>query len=141
MTGEYTVAVHALVYLAHHDKLVSSEELADNVCTNPARIRKVMSRLRKADLVCAHAGVEGGYTLCPDASEISLLNVSDALDDKIVKQPWRSGDLEKECLISSGMAGIMDMIFDGMDEECREYLSGISIADIEHKIFSAEEIT
>ena len=48
MTAEFTVAVHALVYLHHRGGWLSSEELAQNVCTNPARIRKIMAKLKKA---------------------------------------------------------------------------------------------
>lgn len=35
MTSDYCVAVHALVYLNHKAKVLSSEELAENICTNP----------------------------------------------------------------------------------------------------------
>ena len=34
MTSDYCVAVHALVYLNHKAKVLSSEELAENICTN-----------------------------------------------------------------------------------------------------------
>ena len=51
MTSDYCVAVHALVYLNHKAKVLSSEELAENICTNPARVRKVMAKLKKAGFV------------------------------------------------------------------------------------------
>ena len=51
MTSEFTIAVHALVFLNHKGTVFSSEGLAANVCTNAARIRKVMAKLKKADLV------------------------------------------------------------------------------------------
>lgn len=35
MTGNFCVAVHALVYLNHKGETVSSEKLAENICTNP----------------------------------------------------------------------------------------------------------
>ena len=36
MDSSFNVAVHALVYLHHKDCLLSSEALAENICTNPA---------------------------------------------------------------------------------------------------------
>lgn len=48
MTSEFAIAVHALVYLNHKGETVSSEALAENICTNPARVRKVMAKLKKA---------------------------------------------------------------------------------------------
>ena len=43
MTSEFAIAVHALVFLNHKGETLSSDALADNVCTNPARVRKVMA--------------------------------------------------------------------------------------------------
>lgn len=40
MTSEFNVAVHALVYLSHRGGTLSSEELAQNICTNAARVPK-----------------------------------------------------------------------------------------------------
>ena len=61
MTSEFAIAVHALVFLEHKGIVISSEELAKNVCTNPARIRKVMAKLKRADLIRTKEGTEGGY--------------------------------------------------------------------------------
>ena len=48
MDSIFSLAVHALVYLNHKDCTLSSEALAENICTNPARVRKVMAQLKKA---------------------------------------------------------------------------------------------
>ena len=50
MTSEFSVAVHALVFLNHKGGYLPSELLADNICTNPARVRKIMAQLKKAGL-------------------------------------------------------------------------------------------
>ena len=51
MTSEFGIAVHAMVFLHHKGDMVSSEVLAENICTNPARVRKVMAQLERAGLV------------------------------------------------------------------------------------------
>ena len=48
MNSDFIVAVHALVYLNHKADIVSSEALAKNICTNAARVRKVMAPLKRA---------------------------------------------------------------------------------------------
>ena len=48
MTSEFGIAVHAMVFLHHKGDMVSSEVLAENICTNPARVRKVMAQLKRA---------------------------------------------------------------------------------------------
>ena len=49
MNSEFTIAVHSLVLLAYlPERMASSETIAENVQTNPARIRKVMGVLGRA---------------------------------------------------------------------------------------------
>ena len=72
MTSEFGMAVHALTFLNHKGEIVSSEALAKNICTNPARVRKVMAKLKKAGLVDTKEGLEGGYLFSKDAQEIRI---------------------------------------------------------------------
>ncbi|WP_294147300.1 Rrf2 family transcriptional regulator [uncultured Clostridium sp.] len=137
MTSEFTIAVHALVFLSHKGTVYSSEGLAENVCTNAARIRKVMAKLKKANLIKTKEGAEGGYLFHRDASEVNLLMIADALQTSFVTTAWKSGDPEKDCLVSSGMAGILTEIYDGLDQRCRERLKEITISDIEDRIFAS----
>lgn len=139
MNSDFCVAVHGLVYLNHKACVLSSEELADNICTNPVRVRKVMARLKKAGLVETREGIEGGYRFPLDAKKVSLAQVAMALDVCFVSTGWNSGSLDKPCLISSGMAAVMDGIFNRLDDGCRQQLSGITIADIDRHIFSPQQ--
>ena len=50
MNGDYSLAVHALVYLDHRNTHLPSQILAENICTNAARVRKVMRPLAAAGL-------------------------------------------------------------------------------------------
>lgn len=135
MTSEFSVAVHALVYLNHKACMVSSEELAKNICTNPARVRKVMARLKKAGLVQTREGVEGGYHFIGDPQKVTLRQIGEALDMCYVSAAWRSGDTDMDCLVASGMADIMDEIYGKLDSLCREKLSEFTIKMIDGRIF------
>ena len=131
MTGEFAVAVHAMVYLHKRGDTLDSEALARNVCTNPARVRKVMARLRQAGLVVAKAGAEGGYRFMLDPGEVTLRRVADALSEKPVVAGWHSGDPSLDCMVASGMALVMDQVYDELNRACLETLSGITLSDIE----------
>lgn len=135
MTGEFAVAVHALVYLNHKNRTISSEELADNVCTNAARIRKVMVKLKKAGIIYTKEGLEGGYHIARNPDEISLRQISEAVGTEFVGTGWRSGNEDMDCLIASGMAKIMDEIYENLDETCKVRLENIFISDIDQRIF------
>ena len=140
MTGEYAIAVHALVYLNHKDMVLSSEELAENICTNPARVRKVLSKLKKAGMVDTKEGMKGGYHMTADPRKVTLREICDALQLEIVTAAWKSGSLDMECLVASGMAGIMDGIYGEMDELCKKYLEKITVYDIDRRIFGEQSL-
>lgn len=140
MTSEFTIAVHALVFLNHKATVYSSEGLAENVCTNAARIRKVMAKLKKADLVRTKEGVDGGYQFHRDSRQVNLAMVADALQTPFVTVSWKSGNPHMSCLISSGMAGVMDGLYHDLDQCCRERLSHVTIADLDHKIFEKSAV-
>lgn len=135
MTGEFTIAVHALVYLNHKKKILSSEELSENICTNPARIRKVMAKLKKANLIKTKEGLSGGYFFELNPSKVTLEMVVNALNTRIVYSSQKTGSIDLDCLISSGMAFVMDDIYIDLDNKCKERLKDITIQDIDNKIF------
>lgn len=135
MTGAFSLAVHALVYLNHKRTSLSSEALAKNICTNPARVRKVMAPLKRAGLVATKEGFEGGYTFTGDAGTLNLRQVAEAVNMQFVKGNWRSGSEDMDCLVASGMAQIMDGIYAGLNQCCLEQLSHITIAQLDRQIF------
>ena len=138
MNSEFSVAVHSLVFLNHRGTTLSSEELAKNVCTNPARIRKIMAKLKKAELVATKEGIDGGYHFIRDPSTVTLREVSEALEMRFVSATWQSGDTDMKCLIASGMAAIMDDIYGQLDQLWQVHLDGITIQMIENRIFHHE---
>lgn len=134
MNSDFCVGVHALVYLKRMKRVLSSEELADNICTNPARVRKVMAKLKKGGIIETHEGKEGGYRFSPEAAQTTLREIADLLDTQFVSANWHSGSLDKPCIVSSGMGAVMDDIFTELDEACRERLEHKTIRDIERLI-------
>jgi Rrf2 family protein len=134
MTGEFGLAVHALVYLSRMRDTVCSEMLAKTVCTNPARVRKVMARLKTAGLIAAKEGPDGGYTMRLRPEDITLDMVLDALEMRLICPVLRSGDTDLQCVIASGMAKVMDNLIDDLNQGCRERLRALSIQDIDAQI-------
>lgn len=139
MTSEFAIAVHALVYLDRTRETIASEALAENVCTNPVCIRRVMGKLKKAGIIETKEGLGGGYHIASDAETLNLRDVCAALKVEAVKFSWHSENLEKKCMIACGMAGIMDDIVRDMNQACESYLQAITIRDIEKKIFTDDE--
>ena len=91
MNGDHSLAVHALVYLDHRATHLPSQILAENICTNAARVRKVMRPLASAGLIATKEGAEGGYALARPAAEITLRAVAEATGTTFVKVNWTPG--------------------------------------------------
>lgn len=136
MKGDFSLAVHLLVYLNHKKATVSSEALAENSCTNAARVRKTMAQLKRAGLIETKEGRQGGgYLFSLDAEAVTLGNIARAVEADFVSSGWHSGGRDMECLIASGMADIMDGIYSGLNTLCYESLEKTTVADIDKRIF------
>ena len=122
MNSDFCVAVHALVYLNRRGCVLSSEELARNICTNPARVRKVLARMKKDGLVETKEG------------EVSLAQVARALEVRFVSTSWHSGSQEVKCLVATGMAQVMDALFDDLDGRCMARLEEITVEQVDRKL-------
>ena len=49
LDSSFNLAVHALVCLSHNGRSLSSEALAENICTNPTRVRRVLAGLKRRE--------------------------------------------------------------------------------------------
>ena len=126
MNGDHSLAVHALVYLDHRATHLPSQILAENICTNAARVRKVMRPLASAGLIATKEGAEGGYALARPAAEITLRAVAEATGTTFVKVNWTPGDVHEDCLVSSA----------ALNRTCLEQPEHTTIHDITEQIFS-----
>jgi Rrf2 family protein len=131
LNSDFVIAVHSLVLLAHRPEgMATSEEIADNVCTNPVRVRKVMSCLRKSGFVDTREGSGGGYKLCRAPDDVTLADVYRALAAGSLAPNWCSGDPQKDCVVSSNMAEVMASVFCEADRQLEAYFAKITIGSM-----------
>ena len=135
MDSSFNLALHAQVCVRHSRRSLSSEARAQNICTNPTRVRRVLAGLKKAGMVETREGLDGGYRLTADPATLSLRQVAEAVNARFVDCAWRSGDIDWDCAICSGMAGVMDALYRQLNEQCAAYLSRLTVADIEKELF------
>lgn len=135
MNSEFTIAVHSLVYLSFlPDHMASSESIAKNVSTNPARIRKIMSCLRKKGFVRTKEGIGGGYILQANPDEITLAQIYRTVSCGTIKPSWSTGDPEEACPVSSNIQAVMDNVFDEAEIFLEKYLSNVTISSLLQKV-------
>ena len=80
INSQFSVALHILTLLAHDsDSWLSSTSIASSVNTNPALVRKLLSKLKKHGFIETRHGLTGGVQLLKSAGEIRLDQVFNAV--------------------------------------------------------------
>ena len=121
-----SLAIHTMVYLAFDgSRHRSAGSIARALSVSEAHLAKVMQRLSRAGLLVSVRGPRGGFGLAKDASEITLLDVFEAIDG-----PFQPDDClmhEKTC----GQVGCLfgDLLVD-INRQVREYLGGRNLEDV-----------
>lgn len=82
ISSRFVVAVHILALLEEGGGTpVTSEHVADSVNTNPAVVRRILSKLSDKDITTSRLGAGGGALLARPADEIRLLDVFRAVEE------------------------------------------------------------
>jgi Rrf2 family protein len=77
-TAEY--ALRAMVFLAMRNSAATGQEIAQTTRVPAGYLSKLMQQLVKAKLVNSQRGIGGGFVLAISPSEISILDVINAVD-------------------------------------------------------------
>ena len=93
-----------------------------------------MAKLKKAGLVATRSGSVGGYHPLIPPGALTLDRIADALEVRFVEPAWHSGGADLPCMVASGMAGVMDGLFDELNDRCRAKLAQLTLADLEGRL-------
>jgi Rrf2 family protein len=120
------------------DHMATSDMIAQNVCTHPARVRKVMSCLRKQGYIDTKEGSGGGYILNCEPSKVTLAELYRATALGAIKPTWCSGDQEQDCMVACHMAQVMGDIFCDAERHLLNYLQQVTIAGVLEQLREAQ---
>ncbi len=81
-----SIALHALIIIAKADKLVNVQAIADQTGSSKHHVAKVMQRLAKDNIINSSRGPSGGFRLNKPPQEITLLELYEAIEGKLVVQ-------------------------------------------------------
>ena len=127
--------VHACTLLAvlPANRALNAEALAEYFDVPPAYLAKQMQALSKAGLVISHRGSSGGYQLSRPAEEISLWDITEAVEGakpsfrcQEIRQGGPCGARPEECRRPCGVAAS----FYAAETAFRDYLRDVSLASI-----------
>ena len=131
-----TIAVHVLAWMTlaqrqGHDVL-TSEQVAASVNTNPVVIRRCLGDLRGAGLVRVRHGTGAGWSLARPSEDITLLDVYDAVGPE---PPFGLHHTEPnlECPVGYGIRPALDQVYADLHEVLRRELKLVSVDDVLHQ--------
>ena len=128
-----TVAVHALAWMALAQRqgraVLTSNQIAGSVNTNPVIIRRCLGDLRQAGLVSVRHGAGAGWILARAPEEITLLEVYDAVGQE---PPFGMHHTEPnlECPVGKGIRPALGQVYGQIEQALRRELAYVSVADV-----------
>ena len=128
-----TIAVHALAWMALAQRrghtVLTSDQVAASVNTNPVINRRSLGDLGRAGLVRVRHGAGAGWSLARAPEEITLLEVYDAVGQE---SPFGMHHTEPnlECPVGKGIRPALSQIYGGIEQTVRRELAVVSVADV-----------
>jgi len=126
--AKFSTAIHVCLYLQYRgEKLLSSQEMAVSVGTNPVVIRRVLAELRKKGIVGSVAGNQGGFYLMRSVDKISLWDIYQAVNDR---ELFQRPKVNEECPVSSNLGQLVKLPFQAAENAMQPSLEKITISSL-----------
>lgn len=121
--------LHALLHMAEHDGLMSSEELAKCMNTNPVVVRRTMGLLRDHGIVAASRGHAGGWSISADLRKITLRGLYEALGEPAVFAMGHRNE-NPTCLVEQSVNHLLDDAYVEAERLLLERFDAVTLADL-----------
>lgn len=127
--------MRAVLYLAEKGSICSSREVADEMSIPRDYLIQLAQLLRNAGIIHARPGKNGGYSLAKDASNISMLDVFNALQND------RPRSERKEAEDANDLLQDITAACSAVEREMEEYMSSITLQNMIERIHGKEPDT
>lgn len=127
--------MRAVLYLAEKGSICSSREVADEMSIPRDYLIQLAQLLHNAGIVHARPGKNGGYSLAKDASEISMLDIFNALQNDRLRAE------RKEAEDASDLLQDITAACSAVEREMEEYMSSITLQNMIERIHGKESDT
>lgn len=124
--GDYAARVLLELSLAEGPRALSVHDLAQRTRISPKYLEQIMTRLRAAQIVRSHRGVNGGYELAREAGDVTVGEVIRVMDGPLSPSPCASQSShvpcptyrcpsEDQCVLRGLWLDVRDAIADVLD--------------------------
>jgi Rrf2 family protein len=105
-----SLALHTLGHMAGDpERMRTSADIAEHAGTNPVVVRRVLGRLRDANLLASVKGHAGGWRLARSPHQITLADVYVALNETLIasEDEAQASDCSVENLLRNKVESVM----------------------------------
>ncbi|MDO5790972.1 MAG: Rrf2 family transcriptional regulator [Coriobacteriia bacterium] len=128
--------MRAVLYLAQKGSICSSREVAEEMSIPRDYLIQLAQLLRNAGIIHARPGKNGGYILAKDPSEISMLDVFNALQNERRRSERKEAGEEASALLQNITAACS-----AIEREMDDYMSSITLQNMIERIHGKESDT
>ena len=128
--ADYALRAAIELAAAHGDR-VTAEHLAHAQHVPGEILETILTHLRRTNIVRSQRGPDGGFRLARPAAEISLAEVINAIDGRVLGIPGERPEGERpEDAAYRGAAQPLERVWTALRAHEREVLQAVTLADI-----------
>ena len=131
ISSRFTVAVHILSLVKiENNQTLTSAYIANSVNTNSVVIRRLISKLKQADLIETHQG-SGGIQLLKPLSDITLLDVYKAVEVVEEGELFQiHEDTNINCVVGANIQSVLEIVLLRAQDAMETVLKNVTMEDI-----------
>ena len=126
---QFSIAIHILVGIGKSGCTMTSTELAESINAYPSFVRRILSKLSKAELVTTTTGKSGCCSLAKKPTEITLLDIYHAVEAPKVFA-IHAYPAQKGCEVSCGIKECMESVLDRTQKAMETSLKKTTLAEV-----------
>ena len=131
--------LHVLIHMHLLDGRETSETIALMLNTNPVVVRRMMGALRQRGIVKSDVGRGGGWTLERPLSELTVLDIQEALDDGVLLPAGTSHD-HPACPVEHVANLALTTAFGAAERALRESFSRLNLGELAKRALLESEL-
>ncbi len=130
--SHFTVALHIVTWMAlasQQQDIMTSDQIAESVNTNPVFIRRILGLLNKAHLVTVQRGAGAGWTLARPPERISLLEVYQAVEQQPLFELHHTLP-NQDCPVGRGIQPALKRFYSDAEAAMKQQFAQVTVADV-----------
>ena len=147
VNSQFAVATHIMALLGGNSlymqdsSCTNSGIIAESVNTNPVVIRRILSKLKEANLVTSKPGPLGGSEITRHPSKINLRDIYSAVDEGGSLFHMHYGEPNPDCPVGGNIRASLKGTMEKAESSIKEVLSKTTLLELTNNILERAGIS